>query len=103
VPAPGDVVEAVVTALGNRRPRKRAWPAGLTAREVEVLQLLCLGLSNREIADRLTIARKTAGAHIEHIYAKTGATNRATAALFAMQHDLIEPARSSTKDRASTR
>jgi DNA-binding NarL/FixJ family response regulator len=70
---------------------------------VEVLRLLCLGLSNREIADRLTIARKTAGAHIEHIYAKTGATNRATAALFAMQHDLIEPARSAPKDRASTR
>jgi HD-GYP domain-containing protein (c-di-GMP phosphodiesterase class II) len=99
----GDAVEAVVAASGSRRTRKRTWPAGLTAREVEVLRLLCLGLSNREIADRLTIARKTAGAHIEHIYAKTGATNRATAALFAMQHDLIEPARSAPKDRASTR
>ncbi len=48
-----------------------------------------LGLSNRAIAERLTISHKTAGSHIEHIYAKTGANNRATAGLFAMQHGLM--------------
>ena len=65
-------------------------PDGLTAREVEVLRLLARGSSTREIADQLAIAPKTAGNHVEHIYAKIGATNRASASLFAMQHGLLE-------------
>ena len=64
-------------------------PAGLTSREIEVLRLLARGLSNREIAERLVISRKTAGHHVEHIYAKTGTTNRALASLFAASHGLI--------------
>jgi len=64
-------------------------PAGLTSREVEVLRLLAAGLSNREIAERLVISPKTAGHHVEHIYAKTGTTNRALASLFAANHGLI--------------
>jgi HD-GYP domain-containing protein (c-di-GMP phosphodiesterase class II) len=82
-------VEAVLQADGHRTRTRRDLPAGLTSREVEVLRLLTLGLSNRAIAERLTISRKTAGSHIEHIYAKTGANNRATAGLFAMQHGLM--------------
>jgi DNA-binding CsgD family transcriptional regulator len=66
---------------------------GLTGREVEVLQLLARGLSNKEIAERLVISRKTAGHHIEHIYAKTGTTNRALASLFAASHGLIQDPR----------
>ena len=58
---------------------------GLTAREVEVLRLLARGLSNKEIAQQLVISPKTAGSHVEHIYAKTGASNRAQASLFARQ------------------
>jgi HD-GYP domain-containing protein (c-di-GMP phosphodiesterase class II) len=85
----GEAVEAVLQAAGHRTRRRRHLPEGLTAREVEVLRLLALGLTNRAIAEKLTISRKTAGAHIEHIYAKTGANNRATAGLFAMQHGLM--------------
>src|SRR4029453_17566045 len=73
----------------HRVLRRREGPAGLTAREVEVLRLLARGLSNKQIAERLVISPKTAGNHIEHIYAKTGATNRAGAGLFAMQHGLL--------------
>jgi hypothetical protein len=40
------------------------------------------------------ISRKTARNHVEHIYAKTGATNRARASLFAMRHGLMADARS---------
>ena len=76
-------------AAGHRVRRQREWPAGLTGREVEVLRLVTLGLSNREIAERLIITRKTAGNHVEHVYAKIGASNRARAALFAMQHGLM--------------
>jgi DNA-binding NarL/FixJ family response regulator len=64
-------------------------PAGLTPREVEVLRLLARGLSNKSIAERLVISPKTVGNHIEHIYAKINASNRAGASLFAMQHGLL--------------
>ena len=85
----GDAVEAVLSAAGHRVRRRREGPAGLTAREVEVLRLLAQGLSNKGIAKRLVISPKTAGNHIEHIYAKIGASSRATASLFAMQHGLL--------------
>ena len=82
-------VAAVLGAAGHRVPRRREGPAGLTAREVEVLRLLARGLSNKEIAERLVISPKTAGNHVEHIYAKIDASSRATASLFAMEHGLL--------------
>jgi HD-GYP domain-containing protein (c-di-GMP phosphodiesterase class II) len=84
-----EVVEAVLGAAGHRVSRRREGPAGLTAREVEVLILLARGLSNKEIAAQLVISPKTAGNHIEHIYSKIGASTRARASLFAMQHGLL--------------
>jgi len=85
----GAAADAVLAAAGHRVRRRREWPAGLTPREVEVLRLLARGLSNREIAERLTISPKTAGSHVEHIYMKTGASNRARASLFAVAHGLM--------------
>jgi len=85
----GDAVDAVLAADGRRPPRRRAGPAGLTAREVEVLVLVAQGLSNREIAEQLVISPKTAGNHVEHIYTKIGAGNRAAAGLFAVRHGLL--------------
>jgi DNA-binding NarL/FixJ family response regulator len=84
----GDAVEAVLAAAGHR-VRRQEGPAGLTTREVEVLKLLALGLSNKQIAARLVISPKTAGNHIEHIYTKIGANSRAAAGLFAMQQGLL--------------
>jgi HD-GYP domain-containing protein (c-di-GMP phosphodiesterase class II) len=84
-----EAVEAVLSAAGHRVPRRREGPAGLTAREVEVLRLLARGLSNKEIASRLVISPKTVSNHVEHIYAKVGASSRAAAGLFAMQHGLL--------------
>ncbi|MGH2945942.1 MAG: response regulator transcription factor [Solirubrobacteraceae bacterium] len=69
---------------------RQGYPAGLTDREVEVLRLLAQGRANREIAEALVISEKTAGHHVEHIYAKTGVSTRVGAALFAMRHDLAE-------------
>jgi DNA-binding NarL/FixJ family response regulator len=79
----------VLAAAGHRPPRRATWPAGLTDREVEVLRLIAQGLSYREVAGRLTITPKTAEHHIEHIYNKIGVSARASAALFAMENDLI--------------
>ena len=85
-----DAVDAVLTATGDVRPRRRTGPAGLTPREVEVLALIARGASTREVARRLGIAPKTAGTHVERIYLKTGATTRSTATLFAVQHGLLD-------------
>jgi DNA-binding NarL/FixJ family response regulator len=79
----------VLAAAGHRVARRRDGPAGLTAREVEVLCLLARGLSNKQIGARLAITPKTAGNHVEHVYAKIGVSSRAAAGLFAMQHGLL--------------
>ena len=84
-----EAVEAVLGAAGHRVARRREGPAGLTRREVEVLTLLAQGMSSKETARRLVISPKTVANHVEHIYAKIGASNRATASLFAMQHGLL--------------
>jgi HD-GYP domain-containing protein (c-di-GMP phosphodiesterase class II) len=87
----GDAVDAVLRAAGHRVRRKPKGPAGLTAREIEVLRLLARGHSTKEIARRLAITSKTAANHIEHIYAKIHASNRATASLYAVHHGLLDP------------
>jgi DNA-binding CsgD family transcriptional regulator len=84
-----DAVEDVLLAAGHRVLSRRDGPAGLTAREVEVLRLAARGLPNKEIARQLSISPKTVGNHIEHIYTKIGASSRAMASLFAMQHGLL--------------
>jgi DNA-binding CsgD family transcriptional regulator len=84
-----DAVEAVLSAAGHRAARRRGGAGGLTGRELEVLRLATRGLSSREIAAGLGISPKTARNHIEHSYAKIGATSRAQASLFAMQHGLL--------------
>ena len=69
--------EAVLEAAGHRpRSNRSGGPAGLTARESEVLALLAVGLPNKAIARQLGISPKTVGNHVEHIYTKLGVTNR---------------------------
>lgn len=85
-----EAVDAVLAAAGQRRSKRRSGPAGLTAREVEVLVLIARGASNKQVARTLGMSVKTAGTHIEHIYAKTGASTRSTVTLFAVQHGLLD-------------
>jgi HD-GYP domain-containing protein (c-di-GMP phosphodiesterase class II) len=84
-----DAVAAILAAAGHRVGRRREGPAGLTPREIEVLRLLARGLSNKQIAERLVISRKTASTHLEHIYSKLGVRSRAAAGMFAVQHGLL--------------
>jgi DNA-binding NarL/FixJ family response regulator len=60
----------------------------LTAREHEVLVLLAAGLSNRELASRLTISERTARTHVSHILDKLGLRSRTQAALYAIRQGL---------------
>lgn len=85
--------DAVLAAAGHRMApalaaRSRR-PGGLSGREVEVLRLAAMGLTTREIADRLFISPKTADHHLQHVYTKIGVSTRAAAALWAMQHGLL--------------
>jgi HD-GYP domain-containing protein (c-di-GMP phosphodiesterase class II) len=86
-----DAAEDVLTAAGHPSAgaRERARPAGLTARELEVLLLVARGASSRDVAQQLVIADKTARNHVERIYAKLGVCTRAEASLYAMRHGLI--------------
>jgi HD-GYP domain-containing protein (c-di-GMP phosphodiesterase class II) len=85
-----DAVDAVLGAAGHRvAPRTKELPAGLTARELEVLLELARGGSNQEIADDLGISAKTVGHHIQHIYQKAGVRSRAAATLWAFEHHLL--------------
>ncbi|HEX6246312.1 MAG TPA: HD domain-containing phosphohydrolase [Nocardioidaceae bacterium] len=85
----GDAVAAVLESAGLRKGGRTARPSGLTDRQVEVLRLVAHGLSNRQIADRLVISRRTAEHHVQDVYLKIGASTRAGAALFAMEHGLL--------------
>jgi DNA-binding CsgD family transcriptional regulator len=71
-----------------RRHADAGRPAGLSRREVEVLRLVAAGRSTSGIATELFISSKTADHHIQHIYAKIGASNRATATRWALEHEI---------------
>jgi DNA-binding NarL/FixJ family response regulator len=81
---------AVTTLLAERLRRKPSRPAvdPLTEREVEVLSLLGLGLSNKEIAARLVIADCTVRTHVSNVLAKLGLASRTQAALYAVERGI---------------
>jgi HD-GYP domain-containing protein (c-di-GMP phosphodiesterase class II)/DNA-binding CsgD family transcriptional regulator len=87
-------VEAVLEGAGQPRTTTRraggGGPAGLTAREVEVLRLLARGRSNKEIARQLVVSGSTVHTHVVNVYGKIGVNSRAGATLFALEHDLIQ-------------
>ena len=64
-------------------------PAGLSTREVEVLRLVAAGLTNRAIADALTISERTVDRHVSNIFTKLDVSTRAAATAFAYEHDLV--------------
>ena len=85
-----DVISLGVGEPDKPTRSKTTYPAGLSGREVDVLRLAARGLTTREIAERLFISAKTADHHIQHVYNKIGVSTRATAALWAMQNDLVQ-------------
>jgi DNA-binding NarL/FixJ family response regulator len=64
-------------------------PAGLTAREVEVLRLVAAGLTDAEVAERLFLSVRTVNAHMRSVYRKVGVGSRAAAGRFAAENGLL--------------
>ena len=85
------VVSIPISAEPSSAPPARAsnYPAGLTAREVEVLRLLAMGLTDAQIAEQLVLSLHTVHAHLRTIYSKLGVTSRSAATRFAFEHQLV--------------
>jgi DNA-binding NarL/FixJ family response regulator len=79
------LAEELSSAKDGGRPAQ-----GLTERELEILQLLAFGYTNRDIGSRLFISPDTVKTHLEHIYQKLGASDRTAAVAEAMRRRLIE-------------
>jgi len=80
--------DALAARLAIPAPAAPAYPAGLTAREVQVLRLVAEGLPNAQVAARLFLAPRTVNSHLTSIYTKLGVDNRAAATRFALEHSL---------------
>jgi DNA-binding CsgD family transcriptional regulator len=77
-------------ALGARVERARIPPDELSWREIDILRLVAIGRSNREIGEELHISGHTVANHVRSILRKTGASNRTEAAGYAFRHALVD-------------
>lgn len=89
--APSILTRIVGHYLDRPSSRPAAAPAALTPRETEVLTLVGQGLSNHEIAARLTISMGTVKTHVGNLLAKLGARDRAQLVIAAYEHGLVGP------------
>jgi NarL family two-component system response regulator LiaR len=81
---------SVAARLMQEVSGERPAPAGLTARELEVLRLIARGMSNKQIARELVVSEKTVKTHVSNILAKLHLADRTQAALYAVREGLAE-------------
>ncbi len=97
--------------LGTVEPTEAKWsarearqpPNGLSEREREVVAYLVSGLTNRQIAQHLSITPITVKHHLSHIFCKLDVRSRLELALFALRHGLVSVPRSSALPRRTQR
>jgi DNA-binding NarL/FixJ family response regulator len=88
------VTRRLIAEFARLRPPQRTRPDdldALTRREVEILSLVAVGLSNHEIADRLVLSTETVKTHVSHVLRKLGLRDRAQAVIAAYESGLVVP------------
>src|SRR5712692_3897810 len=88
IPMPVEAIVPQSPAL-MKPPLSPTYSSDLTAREVEVLQLLATGLTSAQIAEKLVISLLTVNTHVRSIYSKLGVTSRSAATRYAIEHKLV--------------
>ena len=84
-PSPAEGVDT----SSAKKPTTSTYPAGLTAREVEVLRLVAQGLTDAQIAQQLVVTRRTVNWHLTSVYSKIGVSSRSAATRYAIEHQLV--------------
>jgi DNA-binding NarL/FixJ family response regulator len=83
IPTPAGPASAVTTKAAP------AYPASLTAREVEILRLVAQGLTDAQVAEQLVISSRTVNWHLTSIYSKLQVSSRSAATRYAIEHRLV--------------
>jgi DNA-binding NarL/FixJ family response regulator len=84
-----EILYRLVNRIKTKSPQSDIAVA-LSDREIEVLQLICKGLSNQEIADKLFISKRTVDHHRASLLTKTETKNAASLVIYAIKHKMIE-------------
>ncbi len=87
VPTAPPTPPAAISAPAAKSPT--IYPAGLTAREVEVLRLVAQGMTNEQVVEQLVISPRTVNTHLTAIYGKIGISSRSAATRYAIEHHLV--------------
>ena len=87
--SPGAAGPAARAAAGPGSAGGAGELAGLTGREREILRLVAIGLTNREICDRLWVSMPTVKTHVSHLLAKTGSRDRVQLVLLALRSGVV--------------
>jgi DNA-binding NarL/FixJ family response regulator len=85
-----EVLRKIISSLGRNKQVKNSLNVEFTSREIEVLQQICLGLNNEEIAEKLFISPKTIKSHRSNLLGKTGCKNTPTLILYAIKNNIVQ-------------
>jgi len=85
-----EVLRKIISSMGRVKQVKNSLNVEFTSREIEVLQQICLGLNNEEIAEKLFISPKTIKSHRSNLLGKTGCKNTPTLMLYALKNNIVQ-------------
>ena len=85
-----ELLRKIINNMGRKNSNKPIENGGLTDRELEVLQQICLGLTNDEMAKKLFISPKTVKSHRSNLLEKTGCKNTPGLILFAVKNKIVD-------------
>ena len=85
----GEINRQHVRTLETAKVSERTKEERLTYRELEVVEMICKGMSNQEVADTLFLSEKTVKNHLTNIFRKIGVTDRTQAVLYAIKNKMV--------------